>query len=236
LDSVPAGPGINDNGSGSAANLAIATLMSHRNFKNKHRIRFAWWGAEELGLKGSNFYVDDLLANNREEYMRLAANLNFDMIGSPNFVRGIYNASSGDEVRVDIVDGSLEIQKIFQEYFDLRKLPYILTPFNGRSDYGPFIEQGICAGGLASGAEEIKTQEERITFGGLANAELDPCYHLACDTINNINDDILTENTNAAYHVLRVLATDRELIDKIYNSNLSNRTLTTERFRFPNAK
>jgi len=222
LDSVPAGPGINDNGSGSAGNLAMALHMARRNFRVRNRVIFAWWGAEELGLLGARHYVTNLVNNDQSEYLRIAANLNFDMIGSPNYHRAIYNASSGDVVREDIVQGSIIIQNQFEEYFKLRKLPTTLVEFNGRSDYGPFIENGICAGGLATGAEGIKTEAERILFGGVANAAYDPCYHQACDTIFNVNDDILTQNTNAAYHVLKQLATDTELVDRIYFSN--NRT------------
>ena len=50
LDSVPAGPGINDNGSGSAFNLESAIQLANNNIKPRNKIRFAWWGAEELGL------------------------------------------------------------------------------------------------------------------------------------------------------------------------------------------
>ena len=58
LDSVAEGPGINDNGSGSSALLEVAEQMAKLKLPNK--LRFAWWGAEEAGLVGSNFYVASL--------------------------------------------------------------------------------------------------------------------------------------------------------------------------------
>lgn len=46
VDSVGSGPGINDDGSGSAGLLAVASaLCQYGGFRNK--VRFAWWGAEE---------------------------------------------------------------------------------------------------------------------------------------------------------------------------------------------
>ena len=57
LDSVPEGPGINDNGSGTATILTIAEQMSRLHIKPRNTLRFAFWGAEEAGLFGSNFYV-----------------------------------------------------------------------------------------------------------------------------------------------------------------------------------
>ena len=56
------------------------------------------------------------------------------------------------------------------------------TPFDGRSDYGPFIAAGIPAGGLFTGAEGIKTSAQQATYGGTTGTQYDDCYHLACDT------------------------------------------------------
>lgn len=60
LDSVPAGPGINDNGSGSSVNLELAIQLYKFDLGLPNTIRFAWWGAEELGLLGSEYYVNNL--------------------------------------------------------------------------------------------------------------------------------------------------------------------------------
>ena len=75
LDSVPAGPGINDNGSGSASLLEIAQNMSKN--KPQNTVRLAWWGAEEAGLIGSREYVAGL---SQAEKDRIALYLNFDMV------------------------------------------------------------------------------------------------------------------------------------------------------------
>eukprot|EP01112_Ceratiomyxa_fruticulosa_P022260 TRINITY_DN8092_c0_g2_i7.p1 TRINITY_DN8092_c0_g2~~TRINITY_DN8092_c0_g2_i7.p1 ORF type:complete len:125 (-),score=25.05 TRINITY_DN8092_c0_g2_i7:56-430(-) len=110
------------------------------------------------------------------------------MVGSPNFFRGIYNGSSANEA---IRNGSTVIQHLFEKSFDVQGLKWDLTPFTGRSDYGPFIEKGIPAGGLFTGAEEIKSPEFVGRYGGLMNVAYDPCYHLACDTLQNINKAVL---------------------------------------------
>ena len=87
LDSVTAGPGINDNGSGSAALLETALMMAK--LKPQNTLRFAWWGAEEGGLIGSTAYVDGLSQAERD---RIALYLNYDMVGSPNYIFMVYDA------------------------------------------------------------------------------------------------------------------------------------------------
>ena len=79
LDSVDAGPGINDNGSGSAALLETALQMAK--VKPVNTVRFAWWAAEEAGLLGSAAYVDGL---SQAEKDKIALYMNYDMVGSPN--------------------------------------------------------------------------------------------------------------------------------------------------------
>jgi len=76
------------------------------------------------------------------------------------------------------------------------------TPFNGRSDYGPFIAAGIPAGGLFTGAEGIKTAAQAATYGGTAGAPYDPCYHLACDTYANNNNTALDQMSDAVAHAV----------------------------------
>ncbi len=206
LDSVLEGPGINDNGSGSAGILEIALQMSKLNYLNKlqRQVRFAFWGAEEASLVGSTYYVDSLTENQRA---KIYANLNFDMIGSPNYVRFVYdgNASDFPAPAGGIPPGSAQIEKIFTDYFSSQKLASAPTEFSGRSDYGPFIEAGIPAGGLFSGAEGVKTAAEAATYGGTAGEAYDPCYHQACDNIGNLNDQALFELGDAAAHSVLTL-------------------------------
>jgi Zn-dependent M28 family amino/carboxypeptidase len=196
LDSVLEGPGINDNGSGSAAILEIAEQMTK--VKPRNQVRFIWFSAEESGLIGSDFYVESL---SDAERGKIAAMLNFDMVGSPNFARFVYDGS--DPVAPA---GSGAIEDLFNGYFAGRGLAFEPTPFDGRSDYGPFIAVGIPAGGLFTGAEDIKRPEQVPLYGGTAGIAYDPCYHQACDTIGNVNNTALDQMSDAAAHATITLA------------------------------
>ena len=202
LDSVLAGPGINDNGSGSAMDLEIARQIAKLGIKTDGRLRFAFWAAEEYGLVGSRYYVTHLTEKKRK---KIAANLNFDMVASPNYVRFVYDGdgSTGGPVGPP---GSAKIEHIFTDYFKSQDLASAPTPFNGRSDYGPFIGVGIPAGGLFTGAEGRKTEEEAKIYGGKAGEPYDSCYHQSCDTIDNIKDKALDEMSDAAAHTTLVVA------------------------------
>ena len=142
LDSVARGPGINDNGSGSAALLETAEQMAK--VKPKNKVRFAWWGAEEAGLIGSTAYVNGL---SPAELDKIALYLNFDMVGSPNHVFFIYDGDDSDAVGAPAgPGGSAQIEKTFERYFNSVGVPFKGTDFSGRSDYGPFIAVGIPSG------------------------------------------------------------------------------------------
>ena len=184
LDSVQAGPGINDNGSGSAAILETALMMAK--VKPENTIRFAWWGAEEEGLIGSQAYVDGL---SQAEKDRIAMYMNYDMVGSPNYIQMVYDADeSSFDVPVGFVpDGSIAIEDLYESYYTLIGEPYDDAEFSGRSDYEAFILEGIPSGGLFTGAEEPKTALQQSIWGGTTGEQLDPCYHLACDTFANFN-------------------------------------------------
>ena len=200
LDSVSAGPGINDNGSGSAVVLEVAEQLSRANTRNT--VRFALWGAEEASLVGSTFYINNL---SEEEHGKIALYLNFDMVGSPNHVFFIYDGDNSDNVGAGPGPaGSAEIEKTFERFFESQDTPFKGTDFTGRSDYGPFIATGIPSGGLFTGAEGIKTAEEAATWGGTAGIAYDPCYHQACDTFANNNMAALAMNADAtAYATLQ---------------------------------
>jgi Peptidase family M28/PA domain len=203
LDSVGVGAGINDNGSGSAGILEIAEQLSGVTLRNK--IRFVWFSAEESGLLGSEAYVASLPAGERD---KIAAMLNFDMIGSPNFVRFVYDGdlSDSEPPAGGAPAGSAEIEDLFLDYFASQGLATRPTAFDGRSDYGPFIEAGIPAGGLFTGAEGIKTAEEAAVFGGTAGQQYDPCYHLGCDGLSNLSTLALEQMADAAAHATITLA------------------------------
>jgi Zn-dependent M28 family amino/carboxypeptidase len=184
LDSVAEGPGINDNGSGSATILEVAEEMSELGIQPQNNVRFAFWGAEESGLIGSTYYVNNL---SDEEFDKLALNLNFDMVGSPNYVRFVYDGD-GSAFGTAGPAGSDQIEKVFNDYFASRGLQTDPTAFDGRSDYRPFILEGIPAGGLFTGAEGVKTERQAGIYGGLAGTAYDPCYHQFCDSLSPVKD------------------------------------------------
>ncbi len=191
LDSVIEGPGINDNGSGSAAILEVAENLRRVNPRNT--VRFALWGAEENGLIGSQYYVDNL---DDQQSQDIALYLNFDMIGSPNFFQGVYDGD-GSGFGIPGPPGSEAIEAQFEDFYADRGLASQPTEFSGRSDYGPFIAVGIPSGGLFTGAEGIKTEEEAALYGGTAGVAYDPCYHQACDTFDNVSLEALDVNADA---------------------------------------
>jgi aminopeptidase Y len=209
LDSVEEGPGINDNGSGSSALLEVAEQMAK--VKPQNTVRFSWWGAEEAGLVGSTFYVDNL---SDEEFFKIALYLNFDMVGSPNHGFFVYDGDNSDGVGAGPGPaGSDVIEDKFLEYFESQGIPTRGTDFDGRSDYGRFIAFGIPAGGLFTGAEGMKTAEQAVLWGGQANVAYDPCYHQACDTFNNVNLFALDKNSDAIAYATLSFAMSTELIN-----------------------
>ncbi|MGH2806608.1 MAG: M28 family peptidase [Actinomycetota bacterium] len=219
LDSVPEGPGIQDNGTGSAALLELATLMA--DLEPRNQVRFAWWGAEEAGLLGSEHYVSQL---SKRDVKDIALNLNFDMIASPNFVRFVYDGDGSDTPTAG-PNGSKVIEDVFLEYFGAQGLATEPTAFDGRSDYGPFIAVGIPAGGLFTGAEVLKTAEQVPVYGGSAGIAYDPCYHQACDTVANVNTVALEQMSDAAAHSVLTFAMTTSAVNgtsKSSNSSVTN--------------
>ena len=191
LDSVPEGPGINDNGSGSATVLEIALGLAELDAEPRKPVRFAFWGAEEIGLLGSRHYVEGLEEGEIEE---ISAYLNFDMVGSPNFTNTVY-------------EGPDEVEDVFGSYFEARDIEAETNAaLDGRSDHGPFQDEGVPTGGLFSGAEGVKSEEQQEAFGGEAGAPFDRCYHLACDDIDNLSERSLDTLSDAAAHATAVLA------------------------------
>jgi Zn-dependent M28 family amino/carboxypeptidase len=184
LDSVPEGPGINDNGSGSAGQLETAlSLGSAPPVTNA--VRFAWWGAEEAGLLGSTAYVRGLTPEARRD---IAVLLNTDMIGSPNPAYFAYDGDNSDGVGAPAGPaGSDGIERTLTAALAATGVQPRGTDFDGRSDYGPFVAAGIPSGGLFTGAEELKTPDQAAVWGGQAGAPYDRCYHQACDTVANVD-------------------------------------------------
>ncbi|WP_156728025.1 M28 family metallopeptidase [Streptomyces apocyni] len=221
LDSVTAGPGINDNGSGSAGLLDVALNLAHETKQAKkngyhhkkqprNKVRFAWWGAEELGLLGAEHYV----GNRTEEQLgQIKAYLNFDMIASPNYGLFVYDGDDSDGVGAGPgPEGSAQLERGITDFMDKKGYAHEGTDFTGRSDYGPFIEAGIPAGGTFTGAEGVKTEAQVAKFGGEAGVAYDPCYHAECDDLKNIsmkafdaNIDVIANAVGNYAHDLRPL-------------------------------
>ncbi|MGH2745433.1 MAG: M20/M25/M40 family metallo-hydrolase [Thermoleophilaceae bacterium] len=212
LDGVAAGPGINDNGSGSAGILEIAEQVAQLDERPRNRLRFAFWGAEEAGLVGSTAYVNEQAQTGGIK--DIEANLNFDMIGSPNFVRFVYDGDLSDSTPPPsgAPPGSAQIEQMFLRYFDRQGLATDPTAFDGRSDYGPFISNKVPAGGLFTGAEGLKTQRQADIYGGFVGMQYDPNYHEEGDTFFNLSHTALDQMSDAAAHAAWTLARSRSSI------------------------
>lgn len=168
----------------------------------KNRVRFAFWGGEEAGLIGSDYYVSQLSAGQVKDH---AVNLNFDMVASPNFARYVYDGD-GSALGTKGPNGSGVVEQGLSGLLQVPGLPVAPTEFDGRSDYLGFIDNGIPAGGLFTGAEDLKTEAEAAVFGGTAGAPLDKCYHQECDTIKNLHTGVLEEMSDATAHTTLAFA------------------------------
>ncbi len=217
LDGVQSGPGINDNGSGSATILQVAVEMAQQRRIN-NKVRFAWWGAEELGLLGSNHYVNTMKATAPENLKKIATYLNFDMVASPNHIIGVYDADQSTHeppAGVTIPPGSAETESLFTDYFDQNRQPWVDTEFSGRSDYSAFIANGVPASGLFTGADGKKTRGEVLLFGGQLGQVYDPNYHTPTDDLAHLNRQALDVMSDAVAHVVLTLARSTELVNGI---------------------
>ncbi|MGG5260194.1 M28 family metallopeptidase [Phycicoccus avicenniae] len=174
LDSVSAGPGINDNGSGTAGVLETAVQYAASGQRPRNTLRFGFWGAEEQGLLGSKAYVASLSA---AEKAKIALYLNIDMIGSPNPGYFVYDDNAAGNAVRDEITAWYTAKGIPSEYIDVQ----------GRSDHAAFRAAGLPTAGIFSGAETLKTTAQAQKWGGTAGRAFDPCYHRSCDTLANLD-------------------------------------------------
>lgn len=208
LDSVPEGPGINDNGSGVAAVLETAVQLG--NSPQVHNaVRFAFWGAEELGLIGSRNYVESL---NVDDLKSIALYLNFDMLASPN--PGYFTYDGDQSLPADtrgqpvVPEGSAGIERTLVAYLKSAGKTAEDTSFDGRSDYDGFTQAGIPAGGLFSGAEAKKSADQARLWGGTADQPFDPNYHKKTDTLDHIDRTSLGINGSGVAYAIALYAQD----------------------------
>ena len=169
-------------------------------------MRFAFWGAEEAGLVGSTAYVAEQVANGGVD--QIEANLNFDMVGSPNFVRFVYDGdlSDSEPPAGGAPQGSARSRTCSSSYFDKQGLANEPTAFDGRSDYGPFIAERGARRRPVHGRGGHQDARAGALYGGVAGLAYDPCYHQACDTLFNLNHTALDEMSDAAAHAAWTLA------------------------------
>jgi aminopeptidase S len=191
LDSVAAGPGINDNASGSSMLLELALTLAATNPSLTGHVRFAWWTDEEQGLNGSQFYANTLPAAERA---RIRGYFNFDMVASTNGGYFVNRITSG-------------VGQVVKAYYDSIGVPTEEnTEGAGRSDDASFNAIGVQTSGVAAGASRVKTAAQVAKWGGTQGA-FDPCYHRACDTYpSNISDTVLDRAGDAAAYALWTLA------------------------------
>ncbi|MFD7729111.1 M28 family peptidase [Kitasatospora phosalacinea] len=187
LDSVSAGPGINDNGSGSAVLLENALVLAQQNPTMTRHVRFAWWAGEEQGLQGSQYYVGQLSSTQRSA---IKGYYNFDMVGSTNAGYFINNVNSATAAPLKAYWDSLNLQ------------PEENVEGQGRSDDYSFQQGGIPTSGYAAGASATKSSSQAGKWGGTAGASYDSCYHSSCDTTSNINATVLNRNADGVAYAI----------------------------------
>jgi len=206
LDSVPEGPGINDNGSGSAAVLEAALRLAQEQpaqeptqppTQARNRMRFAFWGAEERGLVGSRHHVNAL---SEEERRRIALYINLDMVASPNFIRFVQGPAATDDG-----PGAIARREFIAEFREHILNVEERTGSRFGTDDSSFSQKDIPTVGLYTGAGGSKSEAQAKLFGGTAGRPFDPCYHKACDTTENIDGDVLEQNIHALVRALNAV-------------------------------
>ncbi|CAL3969033.1 unnamed protein product [Diplocarpon coronariae] len=205
-DSVAAGPGINDNGSGTIGVLEVALQLSRSSTTNA--VRFAFWSANEIGAHGSRHYISTL---SQAEARKIRLYLDFDTIASPNYVYEVLDGD-GSAFGMPGARGSGAVKRLWQDYFEGLQIETTPARLNGTGDFEPFLSAGIAVGGLSSGADGLKSQKDCENHGGQAGAPYDPNYHTARDRLVNINTQVFLEITKAIAHAVATLARSFETL------------------------
>ena len=208
LDSVTAGPGINDNGSGSRGHPGgrAGRRRAPATSPTKH-LRFGWWGAEELGLRGSTAL--------RQQPARDRAGEDHAATSTSTWSARRTRATSSTTATTPTASAPAparparpQIEQTLEGVLHRRSAcppgapTSTAAPTTARSS-----RAGIPAGGIFTGAEGIKTSAQAQLWGGTAGAAFDPCYHRSCDTTTNINDTALDRNADAIAYAVWALST-----------------------------
>ncbi len=162
------GAGMLDNASGSATILDIAQQMAKVNPRNK--LRFIWFGGEELGLLGSKYYVNNL---SDSEFSKIGYDLDADVTATPNYLIGVLDPAGvdlfGRTVTTHFPDQVYQPSQIARdqqiEYFDSIGISHELFSPQGTDAFN-FNVAGVPASGILTGQDCCKSQEEVDMFGG----------------------------------------------------------------------
>jgi Zn-dependent M28 family amino/carboxypeptidase len=220
--------------------LQLARLFQRSSFNYPvypYRVRFCWWGAEEIGLLGSIHHVEQASrpgnTNVGERLQDYLLNLNYDMLAGPNFRFGIHDSEMAPITTTrEALEGTRRITDLFRQWFTEHKLPWSNASLGGGSDYVPFLARGLAVGGVNTGAGGIKTSNERDQYsamlgtgkGGIANAAYDTCYHQQCDRITNINTFAYEKVVKAAAHAIEYMARMNDLEKWLYPQGRSSQS------------
>jgi acetylornithine deacetylase/succinyl-diaminopimelate desuccinylase-like protein len=206
LDSVPEGPGMNDNASGSAALLTTALTVASQQLQSGKHLRFAWWGAEESGLVGSRHHVAQ---QSEAELEKIDAYLNFDMTGTPN--PSVYI----------LIDTGSPATAVFERFLHARGVETFTVGGGGGSDHASFAEKGIPTAGFMTGLDscyhkacDTLANLDPATETLSTNALIDAVWQLAKTPVNQasmrsaggkdlsgLGDPYFPKDGNAGYDV-----------------------------------
>ncbi|MDQ2586660.1 M28 family peptidase [Saccharothrix yanglingensis] len=212
LDSGEDGPGINDNATSVSALVETAVRLAPHQHRVENRVRFAFWGAEELINVGSTHYV---ATRTPEELAAIRLYLNWELIASPNFVRFVVDGDDSDHPDVGAPagpPGSGVVEAVLTQGYRVQGLPFRTADLGDiRSDQEPFARAGVPVGGAFGGVRGIKTADEATVFGGVAGQPYDPCYHQPCDDLSNVHVRALGEAMRAMAWAVGRFAVDDDL-------------------------
>jgi len=218
------GAGMLDNASGSATILDIAQQM--KNVQPRNKLRFIWFGGEELGLLGSAYYVNNLPSN---ELSHIGYDLDADVTATPNYIVGVLDPASpdffGGTVTNTFPNRVYKASTIARDqavsYFDSIGLNHEFLAPTG-TDAINFNLVGIPASGLLTGQDCCKSQHEVDLFGGyLGNYEGNiPSFDggcvdnpfLWCDNLSNNDPNVLTFMSKAFASMVVQMAFDTKVM------------------------
>jgi hypothetical protein len=218
------GAGMLDNASGSATILDVAQQMKNVNPVNK--LRFIWFGGEELGLLGSAFYVNNLSSTQRGH---IGYDLDADVMATPNYTIGVLDPAGPDlfgrTVSTKFPNRVYKASTVSRDqsisYFNSIGLNHELFSPVG-TDAFSFNTVGIPAGGLLTGQDCCKNQQQVDLFGGfVGNYEGNvPSFDggcvdnpfLWCDNLSNNDPNVLTFMSKAFANMVVRMAFDTKVM------------------------